>query len=65
MSTEFRWTDCDGSEVLVTTDRETCGDEDAVAVVAFLHEVEGGAYLTPSQARGLIVFLEGALNASG
>lgn len=60
-SLDLRWTDCDGSVALFTTDLETCGNADAVAVMAIPHEVEGGVYLTPADARALIHFLESAL----
>jgi hypothetical protein len=59
--TVLRWTDSDGSTALFTTDHETCGDADALAVMAIPHEVQGGVYLTPANARALIAFLQDAL----
>jgi hypothetical protein len=59
--TDLRWTDDDGSEALLTTDDETCGDGDALAVLAITKEVYGGIYLTPDDARKVIAFLSKAL----
>ena len=60
-SLDLRWTDEDGSVGMFTSDRETCGDGDAVAVMAIPHEVQGGVYLTPKDARALVGFLQSAL----
>ena len=63
MTREMTWTDADGSKALLTTDAETCGDSDAVAVLALLEEREGGIYLTPDDARAVVEFLQEALRS--
>jgi hypothetical protein len=59
---DLTWTDDDGAVALFTTDPETCGESDAVAVMAILRDAgTGGVYLKPQDARALIHFLKSAL----
>lgn len=59
---KLEWTDEDGARIMFTTDNETCGEGDALCVVAVLDDAQtGGVYMQPEDARQLIGFLQAAL----